>query len=307
MSVIPKSSTVAKQDLSRFVNPTYPDWLFASGLPFERASDSWYGYKPRVPTCPLSTNATLQCMPFTSSPKQLASYLGDCLALRGNDLMPIQQKIISRFHALGRCITKNMPLEQSNILEGFFELFDDIFFNGLLKAWVKVEIQTGTLLKSHGVTRLSGESIPNRYAALIILRNKVESPFHREKGWDAPTSLHQYHITLLHEMVHAFRHIYSCRCSDKCNNIKTSREGIGATGHGICWAKLAQSVEIAATEILDKRLDWDLRQIWNICRRGGFEPLEVCEALGFVKSADVLECIKRCKEQMEVTIPTRLL
>ena len=58
--------------------------------------------------------------------------------------------------------------------------------------------------------------------------------------------------TLLHEMVHAFLWMYSCRCwSQGCGAAWREGTSIGKTGHGYAWCCLMADMHLLCSEILD--------------------------------------------------------
>jgi len=133
----------------------------------------------------------------------------------------------------------------------WFSIYNDLFFGGLLKGFVRIEIyleeftreRTFSLCDGYTEVKYPGRELDPRFRkeqveVLIGICNRDNSlsnaknpssrmnPFKRAK---------LYQETLLHEILHALFYIYECNCSSSPNNFNGS--------HGPCWQAAAERVE----------------------------------------------------------------
>ena len=123
-------------------------------------------------------------------------------------------------------------------LEEYMKAFDDFFFFGALKIWVRIELQHNDIPCDGGICVGTTQFDLNPPQVLIKMSN-------RHAIWKDPN--HRYNSilgTLLHEMVHALFLFYGCKCRS-CTTDDAKRRTVGFTGHGPSWKSLA--VEVQAT------------------------------------------------------------
>jgi hypothetical protein len=59
-----------------------------------------------------------------------------------------------------------------------------------------------------------------------------------------------YLCVLLHEMLHAFFYIYSCKCTNCRSQKPALHGGVGASGHGPAWVDAAYALQMAFQELV---------------------------------------------------------
>lgn len=174
--------------------------------------------------------------------------------LSNANLDPLKQAAIERHHATTRSVVSGTTLpEDIEFLIVYFQIFDELFFEDTLHYLCHL-----SFLRDPSPTRLGQASYPGTigdFAVYIEIRNLFFFPTKKLKaGMSVTERLDQYCGTLLHEMVHAFFRIYSCRC-EKCRGILTSHEGIGHKGHGESWLRVTLELERATLAHLGVRYD----------------------------------------------------
>lgn len=66
---------------------------------------------------------------------------------------------------------------------------------------------------------------------------------------------------LLHEMVHAFLHIFHCQASAQCQYIVNHRtQGVGVTRHGGAWVECMRCIQDAINLVLSMSVDCDIEE-----------------------------------------------
>jgi hypothetical protein len=128
----------------------------------------------------------------------------------------------------------------------YFELFNKIFFFGALtKDFCELKF-----VEEVGVSReewhrnsthddAEGYTTDPRRRLFYQGRTKI-SIFEQKDDVSKATLLRRYLGTLLHEMIHAFIHIYIC-LPPSCEAQTAQLEG--SSGHGITWHRLAKAFE----------------------------------------------------------------
>jgi hypothetical protein len=152
-------------------------------------------------------------------------------------------------------------LERNDILHKFFEIFNNLFFYGSLKDYVKVEFQPPWDVNqeidgycvSSSIYFEPQDAIPDNFAALIVLKDYSGDGHYRNRN----SRMEFYLGTLLHEMLHAYFGIYLCQCSTSCRNSATMTT-MGNSGHCTLWLKSAYAIEQATVSLLGEGLDLGL-------------------------------------------------
>ena len=144
-------------------------------------------------------------------------------------------------------------------VQKYFELFNKIFFFGALtKDFCELKF-----VEEVGVSReewhrnsthedVEGHTTDPRRHRLCYQGCTKISIFEQKDDVSKATLLRRYLGTLLHEMIHAFIHIYIC-LSPSCEAQTAQLEGSG--GHGITWHRLALAFEEFAANWLGLELD----------------------------------------------------
>jgi len=182
---------------------------------------------------------------------------------------------------------------RKNVLAWSFNAFDRMFFNDTLHRRVRIEIvDPKSISGSYGKTNDLLTNIPEAVVpisppalfAQIELADISENPDFRE-------SSRLFIVTLLHEMIHAFFIINTCRCSLNCQ-CRYGRQ-IGVTGHGTPWMKVALQIEKAMNHYFDGY--WNLNRSVSFAKEYFYDPnfdeTELPEELirSFEISADEVE------------------
>jgi hypothetical protein len=145
------------------------------------------------------------------------------------------------------------------ILEEYYEVFNEIFFSTALQHNRSTfnMIRAGTdewkarknELRAYTTYKRPSVSSREEAQASIHIFEIVESGNEtRAQG------MQSYIGTLLHEMIHAFIQVYTCRCAH-CVKKHTEYEREGQTGHGRTWQVIAHAVEKFCCNELGLELD----------------------------------------------------
>ncbi|KAF5868344.1 uncharacterized protein Bfra_007542 [Botrytis fragariae] len=167
-------------------------------------------------------------------------------------LSPLQEDAVEKWKVIDILHTPNQLRLVSTkiILEKYFHIFDDLFFRGTLNEYVTLitslpgdslpGCQGHTSQESKAVYRRGKKDVIEcrfrpRSTITIFVGPEVE-PLNGEK-------LKKLFGILVHEMCHAFFHIYSCvgRC---CNH--GSLEQLGTRRHGVMFQELAFYIQLMA-------------------------------------------------------------
>jgi hypothetical protein len=143
-------------------------------------------------------------------------------------------------------------------VQKYFELFNKIFFFGALtedfcelKFVEEVGVSREEWHRNSTHDDAEGYTTDPRRRLRYRGRTKI-SIFEQKDDVSKATLLRRYLGTLLHEMIHAFIHIYIC-LSPSCEAQTAQLEGSG--GHGITWHRLALAFEEFAGNWLGLELD----------------------------------------------------
>ncbi|CZR58069.1 uncharacterized protein PAC_07959 [Phialocephala subalpina] len=166
-------------------------------------------------------------------------------------LPPREKQALERFKYQGSWKLGNV--DNIEDLTEFFDLFNDMYFNGLLTGYCKlVLIRAGTLQKRFLESGLIGRCEPSfpkegrdpRFqpekvmCTLSIAIEDDRRVLRQEKGsWKR---IQDRLDTLVHEMLHAMFDIYTCRCEKGC---RQKLEGEGGGGHHVAWLAVAKAIE----------------------------------------------------------------
>lgn len=202
--------------------------------------------------------------------KDVESYLFD----RGLDYIP--------------CVVRETTLDDLGVLKLYFAAFSRIYFDGqltLLNCPLSMVYKKptpgahGTRWESsyHGFTedhrKRAGTSPSNVQSPIYILEMEHTNPNVR---------LRMYIGTLLHEMVHAFFHLFACGCP-RCVNPSQAPLLFteGNLGHGLPFMKLALTFEKFAVDKLGLRIDLGLAYSFALDRKEG------CSGITFAPNSKI--------------------
>ncbi|KAF4636186.1 hypothetical protein G7Y89_g1904 [Cudoniella acicularis] len=138
---------------------------------------------------------------------------------------PRQKDAVKVFHVITESNdidNEQTPLENLELVMQFFNVFDDMFFNGALHGLCDIKFAPDVFQLTWGFSvnptheKKYRKKIPDDFAAVIVLRNLTESPLGNSLAWSRRKMLKQYLMELLHEMFHCFFGIYLCQCNDEC-------------------------------------------------------------------------------------------
>jgi hypothetical protein len=134
-----------------------------------------------------------------------------------------------------------------DVLAWSFNAFDRIFFNSTLHRQCKIEIVPPTVLPHKKGQTFDFNAYPEMSPGIMTVRPAgncckiLVSDLSMTRDIDNSSRL--LIQTLLHEMIHAYFLISSCRCSSRCEE-RLDLE-MGSTGLGTSWSKTALSIEKA--------------------------------------------------------------
>lgn len=142
-------------------------------------------------------------------------------------------------------------------LDFFVEIFDDYFFLGALRQYIKVRLADETPTNSAwvGLTTCKTQGLRSGPPEIQIeLKRPPVQPLTR-------VLIQDLFETLLHEMCHAFLMIYSTPAGfSRLRGHRRIVETEGLTGHGPCWVKVAAAVAAEADRSLGELWDrWELK------------------------------------------------
>lgn len=165
------------------------------------------------------------------------SFAYDSTKVRG--LKPSQSRALPRFRSWQPAI--QLPLREQGLdLQYPFEIFDDSFFGGALKAFTILKrVQWYPGIKFFDQTSFNRFKLSNTDPPII----EIATP---EPGKDwTRASIQGILATLLHEMAHAAFGIFACQCWN-CRSAVQGEDAAGFRGHGPAWIKLYQAIEARA-------------------------------------------------------------
>jgi hypothetical protein len=137
-------------------------------------------------------------------------------------------------------------------LEKFFDIFNDVYFNGVLTGYGKIE-----LLSSYSLSNRFTRSSPAAFCQPIRPGNEIDPRFKIEKpsfiivlGKDKRDAIKEIRTSLfilLHEMVHAIFFIFKCGCNYGCSQKTLGGycDVIWGGYHNVPWQTVAYAIEKA--------------------------------------------------------------
>lgn len=174
----------------------------------------------------------------------------------GEGIEEIQRDALTRWHAFqfnfGEEIEQN-PLP----LDFLVEVFDDYFFLGSVRQYIKVSIADASPANSTwvGLTQSKNrDSLTEPPEIQIQLKRLPNQLWTRQL-------IQEVLDTLLHEMSHAFLMTYSTTAEYLGNwPYRKIAQTEGLTGHGPCWVKVAAAIAAEADRSLGGCWDkWELK------------------------------------------------
>ncbi|KAI4132925.1 MAG: hypothetical protein LQ347_002359 [Umbilicaria vellea] len=197
---------------------------------------------PRSSQVPLQTTRAYRAQELADKTRKGFSYLHRWRTLTKKQLAA--KRRITELNANAEL--RYMNITQDNVsawptlsdLHDYLKAFDDFFFFGALKDWIRLDLQHDDIpccgVIAVGLTR-SDAGPPG---TLITITD-------RHALWQEPAYRYNEILgTLLHEMVHALFSVYSCNCA-QCLVDEAVVASVGLTGHGPVWQSLAARVEEA--------------------------------------------------------------
>jgi hypothetical protein len=191
--------------------------------------------------------------PASYSEEDIAKVMLEHLHREPEDLTDRQKEGLARFKYDG---SWNLA-DTQNIrdLEKFFDIFNDVYFNGVLTGYGKVEwLSSDSLSNRFNCSPPAAFCQPIRPGNEIDPRFKIENPsftivlgkdkfIQRNAIQEIRTSL----FILLHEMVHAIFFIFKCGCNYGCSQktLGGYRDVIWGGYHNLPWQSIAYAIEKA--------------------------------------------------------------
>ena len=199
--------------------------------------------------------------PASYSEEDIAKVMVEHLSRKPKDLTDRQKEGLARFKYNGSWNLADT--ENIRDLEKFFDIFNDVYFNGVLTGYGKVE-----LLSSYHLKKRFFRSPPAAFCQPIRPGNEIDPRFKIEKPSfiivlgkdyfihrDAIKEIRTSLCILLHEMVHAILFIFKCGCNYGC-----SQKTLGGY-HNVPWQTVAYAIE-KADSIQGHLLGLDL-ELWR--------------------------------------------
>jgi hypothetical protein len=171
------------------------------------------------------------------------------------NLSPRQKQAIDRFKYQGNWSLSEPSNTQD--IKKFFEIFDDVYFGGLLKGYCQFEFPSTLDCqdKRYGLDPPLGTSkvfLPKGKFRPRDTRFQIEKPYvvisiQLDNSKNMYDRIKNYLEVLLHEMLHAIFFIYTCRCEHGCTQRHSYEAGGGPylESHHLGWQAAAFAVEEA--------------------------------------------------------------
>ncbi|KAL2063308.1 hypothetical protein VTL71DRAFT_5113 [Oculimacula yallundae] len=238
--------------------------LFWRGLPVPRSEfDLWiaankftFGTETHPPSVDIqhSSSGELEVRKLLyagHSAAQLGMIIQSLVRRRGINLTPRQLSARSCFQSATALLLNlpTEPLEDERILIQYFDIFNGVFFFGALKfCKLRFEDDDENLGSCAGGGECLQERIhiPDNFACLIRIRPMISEFPNRE------SRLKEYMETLLHEMLHAWFSLFTCRC-ETCN--EATDNILGPSGHADGWQLASLAIQEASWPLLGTALD----------------------------------------------------
>ncbi|KAH8679798.1 hypothetical protein BGZ60DRAFT_428098 [Tricladium varicosporioides] len=187
--------------------------------------------------------------PFSFSPIELS---GAIQSTRATFYINSSQRGgIREYRNLRKASSLAIP-EDVNVLKKYYLAFNRIFFMGALKNLCDIQLHPPNSFMNgecYTYITLDSEHIPPNSASMIRLYNRSQKPGYEDQEY----RLKCYLGTLLHEMLHAFLAIFSCRCTTfDCKSLFSDH--VGCYGHLTAWQDAAHAIENATEVLLGERL-----------------------------------------------------
>ncbi|PSS07156.1 hypothetical protein M430DRAFT_193629 [Amorphotheca resinae ATCC 22711] len=198
-------------------------------------------------------------LPFTYTNEQIAAAVIDHVMRRGEDQTPKQKQGIKRFKDNG---SWNLGAGRDNLtdLKKFFDIFNDVFFNGLLTGFCRLEFKSDYWMTRHATAGTDGfcEMIYPGYQSDRRIRNKdpvvliaLNSSIDEPRPANYMTRCLD---NLAHEMLHAIFLIYA-------------RPSKSDPGHPLAWHAAAYAIKqrTKTRNVADPLLGLDLHFKRHLC------------------------------------------
>lgn len=181
--------------------------------------------------------------PSSNSMKSLCDALIDNLDRLDKDPTSRQSKAIERFKYQGHTnFAQPTNLED---LRRFFEIFNDIFFNGVLLGYCTVGIYSDSHRdreEAYCSNTFRGTWSNGRDPRYLKERDEFQLMFKIRPASKTPWREFLYVLgILLHEMAHAFLSLYGCQCGHGCFEDWTIEDEF--FGHGPFWQRITRAME----------------------------------------------------------------
>ena len=199
---------------------------------------------------------------FSHTQEEISNAIIKNVSRKGKDLLPRQIDGLARFKYDGSW-NLGQPSNERD-MKKYFDIFNDVFFNGVLTGFVTLEIlEDGWVLQRFGCEVLGYCS--TTYTGWLWNpdpRFKQEKPYSHivigsqasKKIKTATWKIQQFLQTLPHEMLHAVFHLFTSHCKTGC------LVNISWASHHVHWQAAAKAIEdsgIAGDMFLGLNLSWD--------------------------------------------------
>jgi hypothetical protein len=199
--------------------------------------------------------------PHSHSREEISDVIIKHVSRRAEDITTRQREGLARFKYQGTwSLAKPENLQD---LKKFFDIFNDVYFNGVLTGYCQLEaLEENTVTSRLGFyclgycqTKCAGYVSDPRFktekpSSSIIISNR---------RWGQATSrIEQCLEILIHEMLHAIFDIFTCYCDYGCLD-RFSRKYY-TSGHDVYWQATAYAIEKADAvggNLLGLNLTWN--------------------------------------------------
>ena len=128
------------------------------------------------------------------------------------------------------------PTEE--IIKNYLTELDNLFFFGSVRRWIKGLVRSPrtfpiTTGPAHAAVGLTSDNLKFPYVDIKLCTFPWEQQQQRRA--------HAILWTLLHELLHAYFDVFTCRCR-VCEQFKVLHQGKGLVGHGQCWVNVALEI-----------------------------------------------------------------
>jgi hypothetical protein len=195
--------------------------------------------------------------PLSYSQEEISNVIIKHISRKAEDLTDRQREGIARFKYQGSWNLANP--ENIHDLRKFFDIFNDVFFNGVLTGYCQIEVVESDWAAFRYSRELRGICTPVHPGKELDTRFRIDKPLSiiSITKWcnsEPATQRILLHLeTLVHEMLHAVFLLFTCDCGYGCRKIYPDM------GHHIYWQAAARAIEkadVVRGNLLGLNLDW---------------------------------------------------